>query len=245
MNGLPEGAQRALESARAEPFSYAVRLLRAADGRLVVVLGEAHLKLPRAAAIGKDVVGRFDLRGIETFQRKQVAGGRALGVIITAPRFLLRLLSLGTIQGSTITEAKQLPSGHTVELERTKRMPFGLHVASLYMTAFFVVAFLAPLAPLIVPIAPPVAAAITSLAALFQMHLFALLLAIPFRRHSWSWVLHPFLGILTLRDELMAQGTVRMLEDHPAVQSAVVIMGRAHVSGFARILVERHGFSRV
>jgi hypothetical protein len=77
------------------------------------------------------------------------------------------------------------------------------------------------------------------------MHLFALLLAIPLRTRSWSWVLHPFLGILSLRDELMAQGTVRMLEDHPAAEAAVVIMGRAHVPGYARILVERHGFARV
>ena len=102
-----------------------------------------------------------------------------------------------------------------------------------------------PLAPLLTPIAPPLAAAIMSLATLFQMHLFALLVAIPFRTRPWSWVLHPFFGILSLRDELMAQGTVRMLEDHPAVEAAVVIMGRAHVPGYARILVERHGFARV
>ncbi len=245
MNGLPEGAERALESARAARLSYAVRVLRTVDGRLVAVLGEAHMKLPRAAAIGRDVVGQFELRGVETFQRKQVAGGRALGAIITAPRLLLRGLSLGAVQGSTITDAKQLPSGHTVELERTKHVPLGLHVASLYMTAFFVVAFLAPLAPLVMPIAPSVAAAITLLASLFQLHMLALLVGIPFRRHSWSWVVHPFLGILSLRDELMAAGTVRMLEDHPAVEAAVVVMGRAHVPGYARILVERHGFAPV
>jgi pheromone shutdown protein TraB len=57
-------------------------------------------------------------------------------------------------------------------------------------------------------------------------------------------VIHPFLGILTLRDELMAEGTVRMLDDHPTVPAAVVVMGRAHVSGYARILVERYGFAR-
>jgi hypothetical protein len=245
MNDLSEGARRAVESARAERLSYSVGILRAPDGRLVAILGEAHMKLPKAAAIGKAVVGQFDLRGVETFQRTQVAGGRALGAIITAPRLLLRMLSLGTIQGSTITDAKQLPSGHTVELERTNHVPLGLHVASLYMSAFFVVAFLAPLTPLLIPIAPGLAAAITSCATLFRVHLFALLPGVAFRRRSWSWVLHPFLGILTLRDELMAQGTVRMLEDHPTVDAAVVVMGRAHVPGYARILVERHGFAHV
>jgi hypothetical protein len=245
MNGLPEGARRALERARAERLSFSVDLLRSADGRLLAVVGEAHMKLAKAAAIGKDVVGQFELRGVETFQRKQIAGGGALGVVITAPRILLRVLSLGAIRGSTITDAKQLASGYTVELERTDHVPLGLHVASLYMTAFFVVGFLALLTPWLMPVAPLLAAAITLLAALFRVHLLALMPGILFRRHSWSWVLHPFLGILALRDELMAEGTVRMLEDHPTVEAAVVVMGRAHVSGYTRILVERHGFALV
>ena len=42
-----------------------------------------------------------------------------------------------------------------------------------------------------------------------------------------------------------AEGTVRMLEDHPAIGAAVVVMGRAHVSGYTRILVEEHGFAAV
>jgi len=242
---LPEGARRALERARAEPLSYAVRILRAPDGRLVVVLGEAHLKLAKAAEIGKDVVSQFELRGVETFQRKRVIGGRALGVVITAPRTLLRALSFGAIKGSTITEAKQLPSGHTVELERAKHVPLGLHVASLYMTAFFVVALLAWSTPLLVVIAPALAAVITLLAFAFQVHMLALAPGILLRRYHWSWLIHPFLGILTLRDEQMAAGTVRMLEDHPAARAAVVVMGRAHVSGYDRLLVDRYGFTRL
>ena len=245
MTGLSEGARRALDRARAKRLSFSVCLLRAADGRLVAVLGEAHMKLAQAAAVGRDVVGQFELRGVETFQRKQVAGGDALGAIVMAPRILLHWLSLGEVHGSTITDAKQLPFGYTVELERTKRVPLGLHVAALYMTAFFVVASLAPLTPLLMPIAPLLAAAIARLAFLFRAHLFALVLGILFRRHSWSWVLHPFLGILSLRDKLMAEGTLRMLEDHPTVEEAVVVMGRAHVSGYVRILVERHGFALV
>jgi len=134
VESLPEGARRALERARAEKISYEVRIVRAPDGRLVAILGEAHLKLAKAAEIGKDVVGNFELRGVETFQRKQVLAGRALGICISAPRTLLRALSLGAIKGSTITDAKQLPDGYTVELERAKKMPFGLHVTSLYMT---------------------------------------------------------------------------------------------------------------
>jgi hypothetical protein len=245
MVSLPENARRALERARNEELSYAVRIVRAPDGRLVAILGEAHMKLAKAAEIGRDVVRNFELRGVETFQRKQVFGGRLLGVVISAPRTLLRLLSLGAIKGSTITDAKQLPSGYTVELERAKRMPFGLHVASVYMSAFFIVSFLAVLAPLISSFAPVLAAIILLLAFAFQVHLLALIPGIFLRRYTWSWVIHPFLGILTLRDHLMAAGTVRMLEDHRRLTLAVVVMGRAHVQGYERLLVERYGFTRV
>ena len=203
------------------------------------------MKLAEAAEIGKEVVGSFELRGVETFQRKQVVGGQALGIVIQVPRTMLRDLSLGAIRGSTITDAKQLPSGHTVELERAKRMPFGLHVTALYMTAYFVVRPSSRCSRRSAP-SPRCSPAIAGLAVAFQMHMVAMLVpAILLRRLSWCWVIHPFLGILTLRDELMAAGTVRMLEDHPREKVAVVVMGRAHVSGYGRLLVERHGFAPV
>ncbi len=245
MNRLPDKARRALEKARSEPLSYVVRVVRSRDGRLVAILGEAHMKLEKASEIGKEVVGSFELRGVETFQRKQVALGRLLGVIIQAPRTVLRVLSFGAVKGSTITDAKQLPSGYTVELERAKRMPLGLHVASIYMTGYFVVSTLAVVAPLLAGIAPVLAAAIMFVAVLFQLHLVMLVPAFLFRRHTWSWVLHPFLGILTPRDHLMAAGTVGMLADHRSIEAAVVVMGRAHVPGYERLLVEQHGFTRV
>jgi hypothetical protein len=241
---LPDPARRALARARDARLSYAVRVLRAPSGRLVAVLGEAHLKLAKASALGREVVEAFELRGVETFQRKKVVWGRALGVVIEAPRRLLRLLSLGAIKGSTITDAKQLPSGDTVELERAKRMPLGLHIASVYMTLFFAVAFFALLAPALATIAPWLAAAIVLVALLFQVHMIALVPAILLRRYSWCWVVHPLMGILTPRDELMAAGTVTMLEDYRS-PVAVVIMGRAHVSGYVRLLVERSGFVEV
>ena len=245
MPDLPETARRALARAHAEPLSYVVRVLRAPDGRLVAILGEAHLKLAKASEIGKDVVSAFELRGVETFQRKQITWGRALGVVIHVPRAVLRALSLGAIKDSTIIDAKQLPSGHTVELERAKTMPLGLHVASVYMTSFFVVSFLAMLAPILTPIAPAGVAVLMLVGRGFQVHLLALVPGFFVRRYAWSWMVHPFLGILTLRDELMCKGTLRMLEDHPSAHEAVVVMGRAHVTGYQRLLVEHHGYTSV
>jgi hypothetical protein len=113
------------------------------------------------------------------------------------------------------------------------------------MTTFFVVSFLALLAPVLAPIVPGFVAALMLVALAFQVHLLALIPGFFLRRYAWSWVVHPFLGILTLRDELMSAGTLRMLEDHPRIPEAVVVMGRAHVSGYSRLLVERHGYTAV
>ncbi len=243
VNDLPDAAREALERARQKNLSYAVRMLKSPDGRTVAILGEAHLKLAEAAEIGRAVVAAFELRGVETFQRKQIFFGRTLGVLIHAPRMVLRFLSLGAIKGSTITEAKQLPSGYTVDLERTKHVPFGLHVTSLYMSAFLIVAFVGLLLPIIATVFPTLAAIILSVLVAFQVHMVMLIPAYFLRRFSWSWMVHPFLGILTLRDHLMVAGTVEMLADHPRERSAVIVMGRAHVSGVSRLLIEKHGFT--
>jgi hypothetical protein len=77
-----------------------------------------------------------------------------------------------------------------------------------------------------------------------EVHMLALVPAIALRRRSWSYVIHPAIGLITIRDPLMAEGTVRMLEDHPT-GAAVVVMGRAHLPGFERELIEKHGFHRV
>jgi hypothetical protein len=243
VSDLPERARAALERARRKNLSYKVHVVHAPDGRPVALLGEAHMKLAEAAGIGRAVVEAFELRGVETFQRKRVFLGRTLGVLITGPRLLLRIVTLGAMRGSTITDAKQLPSGYTVEIERTKHVPFGLHVTSAYMSAFFITAFLGLALPWIAPIAPPLAALIAMLLIAFQAHMIMLVPAIILRRHSWSWMIHPFIGILTLRDELMADGAAEMMKDHPREIAAVLVMGRAHVQGVMRLLVERHGFT--
>ena len=243
MNDLPERARKALEHAEHKRLSYAVRLLKSPEGRVVAILGEAHMKMSEAAEIGRGVVEAFELRGVETFQRKQIFLGRALGFLIQFPRLLLRIVTLGAVKGSTITEAKQLPSGYTVEIERSKHVPFGLHVTSAYMTAFFTIAFLALLLPILVVVAPGVAAALMTVLIAFELHMVLLVPAIILRRFTWSWMIHPMIGILTLRDHLMAAGTIEMLKDHPKERHAVVVMGRAHVSGFSRLLVEKYGFT--
>jgi hypothetical protein len=250
LDQLTPAAHAALMRAHEKPISFGVRALvgPAPQSRLVIALGEAHLKMGTASTIGRDVVEAFGLRGVETFQAKSVFTGRALRWLIHFPRKLLRLLTLGAVKDSTITDAKQASHGYTVEIERTKRVPLSLHVAALYMTLLFGTWFLELLlAPLSV-IFPPLTVLLgflSVLAGLFTLHLPLLVLAYVARRYKWSWVIHPLIAILTARDTIMADGTVQMLKDYPKEGPAVVVMGRAHLPGFERELVERYGFRRV
>jgi hypothetical protein len=251
---LPPAARLALAKAAGLPMSYGARYLLTPSTpgtppRLVVMLGEAHVKLEPAAALGKELARAFELRGVETFQSKEVFAGRALSFLIRAPRLLLRALSFGLVKGSTIVDAKALETGHTVELERTTHVPLALHVGSFYLATFFAVLFahaaLTLLAARTVDVVADAAAWLTVLLLLFELHFPALFVAWALRRHSWSWVLHPMIAILTVRDTLLADGTARMMKEHPEARAALVIMGRAHLPGCERELVERHGFVRI
>jgi hypothetical protein len=250
---LTAGARDALARARRQPLSYGVRMY-ACPGtarRLLVVLGEAHVKLAPAAALGREIVGEFELRGVETFQRRQVAAGNLLWLFIHVPRLVLRALTFGLVKGSTITDAKQLPSGVTVELERTRGIPIALHAACAYLALFFGVAFThlgltaaIALWPGLGDVLGGLMAWVTLAIVALEVHMLLLVPAFALRRRSWSWLVHPAIGLVTTRDMLMAEGTVRMLEDHRA-SAAVVVMGRAHLPGFERELCEKHGFRRI
>jgi len=239
---MTPAARAALERARATPLSYDVRALRSPDGRLLVILGEAHLKFAQASALGKEIVSGFALRGVETFQTHKVVGGRALWVLIHLPRLLLRALSLGAIKGSTITDAKELTHGHTFELESVSTVPLSLHVGALYLGALFFV-FWTFLVMTVFGLGGPLVALFALINYAFQLHLFALIPALLLRKHPWSWILHPAVAILTVRDATMAEGTIAMLADHPEADAAVVVMGRAHSAGYAEQLIDRFGFT--
>ena len=247
---LTPKARAALLRAHEKTLSYGVRALvsPAPALRLVIVLGEAHLKLGPASRLGKDVVENIALRGVETFQSKEVFSGKALRWLIYLPRIALRLVTLGLVKDSTIVDAKQASHGFTVEIERAKSMPTSLHVAATYMTVMFGMMF----AQLALGIANFVIPGIIALfgwlvfaVMVLQAHMALLIPALILRRHKWSWLIHPLTAILTARDTLMADGTVRMLEDHPDAGPALVILGRAHMPGYERELTERYGFRRV
>jgi hypothetical protein len=240
---LPPGACAALEQVLLRPLSFSARFLVTPlpERRLLVILGEAHIKLGAASALGKALVSCFSLRGVETFQRRQVTGGRLLGFLIHVPRVLLRTLSLGVVKDSTIVDAKAITTGATVELERASSVPLSLHAASVYLAALFSVLY----TTLLLQVGGVALHPSGFFALGFEIHCYALLPAYVFRHRPWAWLIHPAIALLTVRDSLMAAGTVRMLREHSHATAAIVVMGRAHVQGYERELLERFAFMRL
>ena len=238
---LNEQQTRVLEEARSASVNYGVALVRSPAGRLVVVLGEIHLKPRRAGALGRRIVDAFPVRGVESFQPKQVFAGRIAIGLVHGWYWMIRMVSLGLLEGSTITYARSLSTGKTVLLERTDHVPLALHAASLHLAIIFGTFFLAIVSS-VFGIALPF---VMALLFLIEAHIvLALPIAYLLRNRKWGWVVLPVSGILTARDELMAWGTVKMLEDAGGDGPVLTIMGRAHMRGFVRELVEKYEFGR-
>ena len=236
---LSAATREALAEARDTPTSYQLRCLYAPESeRLLVVLGEAHLKLAAAHRLGERIVPGFSLRGVETFPRTAFLG-RLLRLLIHGPRLALMLLSLGLVKGSTITTAFEQPDGTTVKLESEDDVPLSLHVASAHLTLVFLLLFGSLLTTLLGVPSPVLGAATLAV----EIHLLLTLLpAYALRAHAFHWWLNPTVAILTTRDRTMADGTMRLLRDHPTPREAVVVMGRAHLRGYCQQLIDHQGF---
>ena len=218
---------------------HAVVELEAPDGRALFILGESHVKTAEAAELCRRAVGAFSLRGVERLQREDVFAGVLLGGVLERVRDALGHLSGGQLAGSTIEVALDMPEGETVELERTERVPPSLDVGTGYLAVY--ATFVLP-ALLTMPLwgSIPSLRALRLAARLLGLHLYALPLAYVLRERPWAWVIQPLITILTVRDQLIADGIRRMLSTHPE-GSAIVIVGRAHVRGVVERL-EEHGF---
>jgi len=215
--------------------------LESPDGRAVFILGESHVKTREAAELCRQAVGAFSLRGVERLQREDVFAGVLLGGVLEKAREALQHLGGGHLAGSTIEDALEMSEGDTVELEQTERVPPSLNVGTGYLAVY--TTFVLP-ALLTMPFwgTVPWLRSLRAAVRLFGLHLYALPLAYALRDRPWAWTIQPLLTILTVRDELLADGIRRMLTTH-LEGAAIVIVGRAHVGGVVARLVE-HGFRR-
>ena len=213
--------------------------LASPDGRPVFILGESHVKTAEAAELCRQAIEGFSLRGVERLQREDVFAGVLLGGVLERVRDALGHLSGGQLAGSTIEVALDMSEGKTVELERTDHVPRSLDVGTGYLAVYAI--FVLP-ALLTMPLwgSIPSLKALRVAARLFGLHLYALPLAYLLRERPWAWTIQPLITILTVRDQLIADGIRRMLETDPE-GPAIVIVGRAHVRGVVERL-EEHGF---
>ena len=213
--------------------------LESPDGRALFILGESHVKTREAAELCRQAVEAFSLRGVERLQREDVFAGALLGGVFERARRALERLGGGHLAGSTIDVALEMSEGDTVELERTERVPRSLDVGTGYLAVY--TTFVLP-ALLTMPLwgSIPSLRALRVATRLLGLHLYALPLAYVLRDRPWAWAIQPLLTILTVRDELLADGIRRMLATHPG-GPAIVIVGLAHVRGVVERLVE-HGF---
>jgi hypothetical protein len=240
---LPFGTRAAIESARALRFQYAVQVYHAPNRArtTIVVLGEAHLKSRNAARVGRELVAQFALRGVESVQIRGGMLGRALWLTVMLPRTLLRWASLGAICDSTIVDAKQRTEGLTIELEKCPKQPLAVRIGATYLTVLFAILWSNLLVQLLgylhIPIPETVTQALATLAQCMQLHMALLIPAWLLRERPWAFWLHPLLGILSVRDRLMADGIAAMTLAHPDAETALVIMGRAHVPGVDKLLL--------
>ena len=214
--------------------------LESPDGRALFILGESHVKTREAAELCRQAVEAFSLRGVERLQREDVFAGALLGGVFERARRALERLGGGHLAGSTIDVALEMSEGDTVELERTDRVPRSLDLGTGYLAVY--TTFVLP-ALLTMPLwgSIPSLRALRMAARLLGLHLYALPLAYVLRDRPWAWAIQPLLSILTVRDELLADGIRRMLATHPG-GPAIVIVGLAHVRGVVERLGE-HGFS--
>jgi hypothetical protein len=238
MASVPTAVEEVLAEVSRQPLHTVVEL-ESPDGRSVFILGESHVKTREAAELCRQAVGAFSLRGVERLQREDVFAGELLGGVLERARDALGRLSGGQLAGSTIEVALDMSEGDTVELERTERVPPRLNVGTGYLAVY--ATFVLP-ALLTMPLwgAVPWLRPLRVASRLLGLHLYALPLAYALRDRKWGWAIQPLVTILTVRDELLADGVRRMLETHPE-GPAIVIVGRAHVRGVAERLQE-HGF---
>jgi len=261
-DALSEAQQEALETASESP-EYVVRISTgtiAGVPRIVVLLGERHAKSPSAARIGERVLDAFDVRGIEGVDFSRYWAAPILEPVYD--RSYARLVErMGG--GSTCEAAWErapdpggTPARRVVELEADHR-PGLREQWDAAMTAAGILTAnchgllggcAAALGLMVLP--EPVRGACVG-AALSGAALWALfrgfgpgaaersLLGRTYG--AWRRYLERS-GIVGGRNVTMAAAIARAFSDDPALRVILVIVGRAHVDGLARLLREDQGF---
>ena len=241
---LSEAALASLKAISVASKTHGLSFWRSPSGKLVVTLGEVHLKFKKAKMLGKTAVDAFELRGVEGMRFWQpglsTTIAKWLGFCLIFPQLVIRKLAAGQVKGSTILDALAATHGKTVALEGGFRLGPRTWWALIGLTSFVPVMMGAVWLLMHYPTPDWFETALVAYEVYFGMGMIPALLL---RHHSWAIWVHPIAGLIYERDQYMATQTVNMLETHDEL-AALAIMGRAHLKGYG-LALQRHGFKEV
>jgi len=241
---LSKAALASLKAISVASKTHGLSFWQSPSGKLVVVLGEVHLKLKKAKTLGKTAVDAFALRGVEGMRHWQPSLSTTLakcfGFLLIFPQLLIRKLTADQVKGSTILDAWAATHGQTVALESGFLPGFRTWWALIGLTSF--VPLMAFGVWLLMNYPMPFWFEMALIG--YEMYfVVGLIPALLLRHHSWAIVVHPMAGLIYERDRFMAAQTVQMLQqsDEP---TALTVMGRAHLKGYG-LALKSHGFTKL
>ena len=241
---LSEAALASLKAISIASKTHGLSFWQSPSGKLVVTLGEVHLKFKKAKMLGKIAVDAFNLRGVEGMRFWQpslsTTLAKCLGFFLVFPQLLIRKLMGGHIKGSTILDALGAKHGKTVALEGGFKLGFRTWWALIGLTSFVPLMMGAVWLMMYYPTPDWFQPAFFAYEIYFGVGMIPALLL---RHHSWAIFVHPIAGLIYERDQHMATQTMKMLEQSEEV-AALAVMGRAHLKGYG-LALKSHGFTQL
>lgn len=237
-------------------------LLRVMDGavngqpRLVVFLGESHRKSAEASALGKEVLAQFENRGVEGANLGAYWIGRPL-------RWTLKVMDwvgpwlLGLkdhVKGSTIEDAVET-QGTAYWLEHDHRPTVRENLLATLFPAGMGYCLVKMGHTLLASSASLVASGGTDTQA--YVSLGTLVGTVWFMNWALKRGFNPFRPVFWAieqyfdhafgrgRNQTMVRNIVAVFKKYEEVPVMLVIVGRSHVDGMAKLLEEQHGFKTV
>ena len=243
---LPAEALAALRVAAKN--DYTVALLgneSVGKDRLVVLLGESHYKDGRNAEIGRDVLKHFPVRGIEGYDPSLTLGGRLFAWVARPLMRLAAFRSEGSTTQETVAQDDMVAVFH---LEKNHKPGLAERVETLIVPTSILSLLL-----YVVPCMLPKSSfahmiRIAALCGALSLVYFAVGTALSDRFQHRRWFRRLFgltLGLVSGRDKTMAGNIDEIMREYPDVENILNIVGKYHVPGMKRLLLDAYGYKEI
>ncbi len=265
ISGLTLSDQQLQSLKKAREDDYLVRVLSsqvAGVDRNIVILGEAHVKHDSADKAGREVLSQFSLRGLEGIMIEGTLAqyafmpiGATIKLMHNAASFLTRRRKESTIHTSTVQDSHKqvitvLPeSTATADIVNVLLEAGAGDYAVITGAVHFPLVLLTPLMLLSTLGDHPAIKLISIYTTVQGLHLIYKGLAYLVNGEVSSTLspyVFPFVYfILDHRNHVMVNNTLNVLSTRLNEQNILIIVGKLHVGGMARLLRENHGFEDI